>query len=262
MHFPPTPSLPPGKNSCTGHNFTRPITFLNESHTCTVLGHTMLGMCGSNYCSVLFIFCGGISLMTNLLFLVLESANCNGGQHTGKQVAGRKGRPRSAKRKHPFSRSKPQNDLKWHVKRSTLNKAIYDHKEQKCITCKKKLELDAECGGANPRLVFHLIPYGLEDDAGKSATLEIEVEISRKTRMSMHSSTKIRLSVCVQEMKEGNLLAKHENIEQSIDVSRFFIPQFLTHECLKHSRCDQIEIQASAELILHSEHPHAPTDSK
>ena len=86
-------------------------------------------------------------------------------------------------------------------------------------------------------------------------TLEIEVEISRKTRMSMHSSTKIRLSVCVQEMKEESLLAKHENIEQSIDVSRFFIPQSLTHECLKHSRCDQIEIQASAELIPHSEHP-------
>ena len=122
-------------------------------------------------------------------------------------MAGRKGQQRSAKRKHPFSRSKPQDDLKWHVKRNTLNKAIYDHKERKCITCKKKLELYADCGGANPRLAFHLIPYGLEDDAGKSATLEIEVEISRKTRMSMHSSTKIRLSVSVQEMKEGNLLA-------------------------------------------------------
>ena len=177
-------------------------------------------------------------------------------------MAGRKGQQRSAKRKHPFSRSKPQDDLKWHVKRNTLNKAIYDHKERKCITCKKKLELYADCGGANPRLAFHLIPYGLEDDAGKSATLEIEVEISRKTRMSMHSSTKIRLSVCVQEMKEGNLLAKHENIEQSIDVSRFFIPQFVTHECLKQSRCDQIEIQASAELIPLSERPHTPTDSK
>ena len=107
--------------------------------------------------------------------------------------------------------------------------------------------------------MFHLIPYGLEDDAGKSATLEIEVEISRKTRTPMHSATKIRLSVFVQEMKEdGKVLARHDNIEQSIDVSRFFISQFLTHECLKHSRCDQIEIQASAELIPHSEHPHTP----
>ena len=195
-------------------------------------------------------------------FCVLESENCNGGQDTGKHVAVTKSRPRSAKRKLPFSRSKPQDILKWHVKRSTLNKPIYDHKEQKHITCKKKLELDAGCGGANPRLVFHLIPYGLEDDAGKSATLEIEVDISRKTRMSMHSATKIRLSVFVQEIKEGNFLARHKNIEQSIDVSRFFISQFLTHKCLKDSRCDQIEIQASAELIPHSEHPHTPTNSK
>ena len=142
------------------------------------------------------------------------------------------------------------------AKRNKLNKKIYKHKEKERITCKKKLELDAECGGANPRLVFHLVPYGLEDDAGKSVTLEIEVEISRKTRMSMHSSTKIRLSVFVQEMKEDEkFLARHENIEQSIDMSRFFISQFLTHECLKLSRCDQIEIQASAELIPHSEHP-------
>ena len=178
-------------------------------------------------------------------------------------MAAKKGRSRSAKRKLPFSRSKPQDILKWHVKRSTLNKAIYDHKEQKRITCKKKLELDAGCGGANPRLVFHLVPYGLEDDAGKSATLEIEVEIPRKTRSTMHSATKIRLSVFVQEIKEdGNSLARHKNIEKSIDVSRFFISHFLTHECLKHSRCDQIEIHASAELIPHSEHPHTPTNSK
>ena len=193
----------------------------------------------------------------------LGSENCTGGQDTEKQVAVKRSRPRSAKLKLPFSRSKPQEIFKWHVKRSTLNKAIYDHKEQKHITCKKKLELDAGCGGANPRLVFHLIPYGLENDVGKSATLEIEVEISRKTRMSMYSATKIRLSVCAQEMKEdGKFLTRHENIEQSIDMSRFFISQFLTHECLKHSRCDQIEIQASAELILHSEHPHTPTNSK
>ena len=159
--------------------------------------------------------------------------------------------------------TKPKHGLNWDLKRNRLNKTIYKHKEQKRITCKKKLELDAGCGGANPRLVFHLIPYGLEDDAGKSATLEIEVEISRKTRMSMHSATNIRLSVFVQEMKEdGEVLARHHNIEQSIDMSRFFISQFLTHECLKHSRCDQIQIQASAELIPHSEHPHTPTNSK
>ena len=55
--------------------------------------------------------------------------------------------------------------------------------------------------------MFRLIPYGLEDDAGKSATLEIEVEISRKTHTPMHSAIKIRLSVFVQEMKEdGNFL--------------------------------------------------------
>ena len=195
------------------------------------------------------------------MLCLVESEGCNGGQDTEKHVAGIKNY--SIKWKRPFSRSKPQDVLKWHVKRSTLNKAIYDHKKQKRITCKKKLELDAGRGRANPQLVFHLIPYGLEDDAGKNATLEIEVEISGKTRMSMHSSTKIRLSVCVQEMKEdGKVLAKHDNIEQSIDVSRFFISQFLTHECLKQSRCDQIEIQASAELILHSEHPHTPTNSK
>ena len=158
---------------------------------------------------------------------------------------------------------KPQHTFKWDLKRNTLNKKIYKHKEKERITCKKKLELDAGCVGANPRLVFHLIPYGLEDDAGKSATLEIEVEISRKTRMSMHSATNIRLSVFAQEVKEdGKVLTRHDNIEQSIDVSRFFISQFLTHECLKHSRCDQIQIQASAELIPHSEHPHTPTNSK
>ena len=198
-----------------------------------------------------------------LFVCFVGSESSTGGRDTEKQVAIKKSRPRSAKLKLPFSRSKPQDVLKWHVKRSTLNKAIYDHKEQKCITCKKKLELDAGCGGANPRLMFHLIPYGLEDDAGKSATLEIEVEISRKTRSPMHSATKIRLSLFAQEMKEsGNFLTKYDNIEKPIDVSRFFISHFLTHECLKQSRCDQIEIQASAELIPHSEHPHTPTNRK
>ena len=164
--------------------------------------------------------------------------------------------------KLPLAKSwppKPQHTFKWDLKRNTLNKKIYKHKEKERLTCKKKLKLDAGCGGANPRLVFHLILYGLEDDAGKSATLEIEVEISGKTRMSMHSATTIRLSVFAQEVKEdGKVLTRHDNIEQSIDMSRFFISQFLTHECLKHSCCDQIEIQASAELFLHSEHPHTP----
>ena len=177
-------------------------------------------------------------------------------------MAAKKSRPRSAKLKLPFSRSKPRDILKWHVKRSTLNKAIYDHKKEKSITCKKKLELDAGCGGANPQLVFHLIPYGIEGDAGKSTTLEIKVEVSRKTRMHMHSATKIKLAVSAQEVKaEEKILVNHDNIEQSIDVSRFFVLQFLTHECLKDSHCEQIEIQASAELMPHSEHPCTPTNS-
>ena len=192
----------------------------------------------------------------------LGSENCNGGQDTGKPVAAKKSRPCSAKLKLPFSRSKPQDILKWHVKRSTLNEAIYDHKKQKSITCKKKLELDAGCGGANPQLVFLLIPYGIEGDAGKSTTLEIEVEVSRKTRMHMHSATKIKLAVSAQEVKaEEKILVNHDNIEQSIDVSRFFVLQFLTHKCLKDSHCEQIEIQASAELMPHSEHPCTPTNS-
>ena len=145
------------------------------------------------------------------------------------------------------------------LKRNKLNEAIYKHKQNKRITCPNKLELDAGCGGANPRLVFHLVPCGLENDSGKNATLEIEIEVPKRcTRF--HSETKVKISISVRELKEDKLLAKHGGVEKSMSLRQFLIPRFVTHGDLKDSHCDQIEIRASAELIMYSKLTRSPTN--
>ena len=173
----------------------------------------------------------------------------------------KKSRPLAAKLKLPLTRSRPssklQHSIRWVLKRNKLNKAIYKHKENKRITCPTKLELDAGCGGANPRLVFHLVPYGLETDSGKNATLEIEIEVPKKCSR-MHSATKVKVSVSVRELKEEKFLARHGGVEKSMNLRQFLIPQFVTHGNLKDSHCDQIEIHASAELIMYSKLTHSP----
>ena len=75
MHLPPPPSLPPEKPLYRAQ-FHKANHFVNESHTRIVLGHTMLGMCGSNYCPVLFIFCGGISLFTVVIAIKKFAFSC------------------------------------------------------------------------------------------------------------------------------------------------------------------------------------------
>ena len=171
----------------------------------------------------------------------------------------KKSRPLSAKFKLPLTRPKLRHNIRWVLKRNKLNEAIYRHKENKRITCPTKLELDTGCGGANPRLVFHLVPYGLETDSGKNATLEIEIEVPKKCPR-MHSATKVKVSVSVREVKEEKFLARHDDVEKSMNMRQFLIPQFVTHGKLKDSRCDQIEIHALAEVVMHSELRSSPAN--
>ena len=137
-------------------------------------------------------------------------------------------------------------ELKWLLKRNDLNKAIYKHKENKCFTSSDKLELDVGCGKANPKLVFKLYPYGLEQDCGKNTTLEVEIELPKKcTRLP--SSATLKLRVTALDCKEAQNITSH-GVEKSMELRRFVILGFVTHDDLKNSHSDLIEIQASAEL--------------
>lgn len=140
--------------------------------------------------------------------------------------------------------------LRWQIKRNLLNKAIYKHKENKCYTCSEKLELDAGHGGkANPRLIFKLYPYGLDRDRKTNVTLHVEIDVPRKCPR-LADSTQLRLSVVAYDLNESRKLGEEQVVEKQANLRDFLLHSFITHDSLKNSHSDHIEIQASAELLI------------
>ncbi len=137
----------------------------------------------------------------------------------------------------------------WQLKRNVLNKAIYKHKASKHFTCPEKLEVGAGSGGkANPRLIFKLYPYGLEDDTNTNPTLQVEIEVPKKCpRLS--DSTSIRLTVTAYDVRESTELSGERVVTKPANLRDFLIPAFITHDDLKNSHSDHIEIRASAKLL-------------
>ena len=111
--------------------------------------------------------------------------------------------------------------ISWSVKREKLNKAIYEHKENKTVECTEKLELDVGHGGnLNPKLTLILHPNGLEGDKGRHVTLEVHIDVSKKA--PKHCSTaKVRFSVSAIDAK---------TVDKDVLLREFYIHEFISHE--------------------------------
>ena len=152
-------------------------------------------------------------------------------------------------------RSKPQaklikpNELIWPIKRDKLNKYIYETKyAKKSIMCKHKLELDTGVhSGPRPRLKLELHPYGLEEDRNEHVTITVHVE--RPKHCDLHSSTEIRIILSLVESETGERIGQQRTMDESIRSSYFLIKKFVSHELIKKSHCDFVEIHVQAGLV-------------
>lgn len=189
----------------------------------------------------------------SVFFIHTESTDNAEGlvEHLSKhQPPKRQGSPTKRIMKLPLSLRSAirSHEMRWQVKRNDLNKVIYKHKTQKCFTGPDKLELEAQAGKANPKLVFKLYPYGLEGDFGKNATLDVEIDMPKKCRR-LPSTAKAKLRISAWDCQEGKTLCCRDNIEIPMNHRQFPIPAFISHEALKLSHSELIEIHVMAELI-------------
>ena len=138
--------------------------------------------------------------------------------------------------------------MQWFIKRNDLNKAIYEHKTDKFFTSPHKLDVDVG-GKANPKFIFHIYPYGLEEDYGHNATLEVEICFPKSKKCPrLPTTVNVYLSVGVWDYDMGDCISSCE-AEVSMNLRRYTIHRFITHASLKESHSDFIEIQASSVLI-------------
>ena len=141
------------------------------------------------------------------------------------------------------------NKLEWPIKRDKLNKYIYKQKT-KLLKCKAHLEVTPDQGsGPQPKIFIQLHPYGAEEDSNKCISVKASIELPRKCQL--HSETEIEFEISARELQTqasgaeiGPLKRKHEQITRNF----FYIKGFITHEALKNSQCDYIQILVSAWL--------------
>lgn len=153
--------------------------------------------------------------------------------------------------------SKPQaklvkpNELVWPIKRDKLNKYIYESKyAKKALQCKHKLELELDSGvssGPHPKLKLELYPYGLEEDQNESVTITVHVE--RPKHCNLHSSTEMQITLSMQESESGEKIGRPHTKYEPIRSSYFLIKQFISHDLIKRSRCDFVEVTVRAHLM-------------
>ena len=152
-----------------------------------------------------------------------------------------------------FTRSrlyKPHEELVWRVKRDKLNKMIYKHKD-KSIACSDKIELETDRVGPHPKLILRLHSYGIEEDQNENVTLEVRIERSKKTgSSSMHSLTEVEVCVRGEDVDGGRVIGGGRKVRESVRSSYFFIKRFISHQELKKSRSEYIEIRATAKLVF------------
>lgn len=118
------------------------------------------------------------------------------------------------------------------------------------MTCPYKLELDGGLGGSNPKLTFHVHPYGLEEDANRNVTLEVGVEIpSRPKDQRLPSHAVVRVEVRAEDKDKKELFGEAV-VQESARISYFFIKSFISHDRLKQSRCTDIVFTLSADLNI------------
>lgn len=148
-----------------------------------------------------------------------------------------------------FSRVvRPHKEIEWQIKRSKLNKIIYEQSD-KFLTCPYKLELEGGLGASNPKLTLYVHPYGCEDDCNVSITLEVGIEISTRPKAQrLDSRAEVEVGVRAENRETMAVLGKRL-VKESARLNYFFIKGFLSHQELKLSHCEYIVIIVSANLI-------------
>ena len=119
------------------------------------------------------------------------------------------------------------------------------------MVCEDQLAVDLCHGKRNPRLVLRLYPHGIEEDYDKNATLDIGIKIPTNCPR-IHSTTEVEVVLSAWDCKESKLLSAEQVVTVSLNQRTFLVKQFLSHDALKHSRSDIVEIRAAVQRILHS----------
>ena len=144
----------------------------------------------------------------------------------------------------PWKQPATTKNIVWRIKRSEINEAIYEHREEQVITCPDRLVADIGHGGANPRLLLKLHPHGIEEDYDKNVTLEIDIELPKKCPR-LHSAAKIDVTLSSWDCKENKPFSSRQEISASMNMRSVSVKQFISHNALKHSRSDLVEIRAA-----------------
>lgn len=134
--------------------------------------------------------------------------------------------------------------ITWSVKRSKLNKVIYEHQKEKLFKFPRQLEL--ENGGKHPpKITLYLHPYGFEKDARHNLTLTITLDISVKCHIP--TSATIVVEVVASDSSTGAKL-KSDSIKCPANCRFARCMSFLSHKQLKDLECESIEFTAAAKL--------------
>ena len=147
--------------------------------------------------------------------------------------------------KFPWSRDRTSSMITWSVKRSKLNKVIYEHQKEKLFKFPRQLEL--ENGGKHPpKITLYLHPYGFEKDARHNLTLTITLDISVKCHIP--TSATIVVEVEASDSSTGAKL-KRDSIKCPANCRFARCMSFLSHKQLKDLECESIEFTAAAKLF-------------
>lgn len=143
-----------------------------------------------------------------------------------------------------------EDQLKWSIKREKLQKIIYKQQRDKHLTCSSKVELEAGPGTPKPKLVLCLHPYGLEEDANTSVTLEVRIETSARSKplvQQLDSRAEVEVSVRAED-REGVELGRR-CVTQSARFNYFLVRGFINHQLLKQSHSETVVVTCSAKLV-------------
>ena len=146
------------------------------------------------------------------------------------------------------------NKLVWPVKRDKLNKCIYKHKT-KLLTCKVNLELVSDHdSGPIPKLSLQLHPYGIEEDANKCVTAKVSIELPKKCHL--HSETRIEFQISAREddTSSGSEIGQVQIRKEQITQNFFYVKKLITHQDLKNSQCNYVQVCAMAKLVFDDVH--------
>ena len=144
--------------------------------------------------------------------------------------------------------AKPHKEIEWPVKRSKLDKIIYEKKD-KVLTCAIKLELDGGLKGSNPKLTLHVHPYGREEDCNQNMTMEVGLEIpTQPSAPRLDSRAEVEVNVQAEDGERKVVFGKR-TVRESTRLNYFYLKGFVSHHDLKQSHCTQVVFTITANLI-------------